>query len=519
MKPFVHIQGPYPLRPDSRSGQFFLYSILLWTLVAAPPLHAQPNTLWTRTVPACQDAVSVAVTPEGDYVAVGNSKGVNSSICLAKVTVLGEVLWQKTISSGGADIGAASMVAARDGGYVIAGARKPDSGSTDGYVVKIDEQGSVVWESILGGDKGDFFAAIAQSADGGYVLAGTTWSFSDTTSGGDVYLVKTNSEGRLAWEQAVDDAYLDRGEAVIETTDGDVVAAGWIQDLPLDPMEYQQLLVRTDAEGSLRWKQRLRSQERPGVSSRAYGVASTATGGFLVAGWADYFIAGAFAFLVETDAEGGFLREQIFIPGGLGDNVLGSDTEIRSIKPTSDGGYVLGGYVAVTRRPFEESDIEMYVAKLDAAGTLQREGLVPGANLEKAEDIVEAPDGGYVLAGKRRDRDNSTNRMYIAKVALDTNTGLETPTDRHPIVPSLKENYPNPFKSQTTIAYRVPRAGPVRLVVYDVLGREVAVLAEGVVPPGRHLVAFDVTDIPSGVYLYRLEAGGYVEARTMALVK
>ena len=519
MKPFVHGQEPSPSRSGRRPGWLFLFGVLVWALAAAPPLYAQPDTLWTRTVPACQEAVSVAITPEGDYVTVGNSKGINSSICLAKVTVLGEVLWQKTINSGGADIGAASMVAARDGGYVIAGARKPDSGSNDGYVVKIDEQGSVVWESILGGDKGDFFATIAQSADGGYVLAGTTWSFSDTTSGGDVYLVKTDGEGRLVWEQAIDDAYRDRGEAVIETTDGDVVAAGWIQELPLDPMEYQQLLVRTDATGTLRWKQRLRSQERPRDSSRAYGLAPTATGGFLVAGWVSNFITSEHVFLVETDAEGGFLREQIFMAGGLGENVLGSSTNVWSIKPTSDGGYVLGGYVSAARRPSSESDNEMYVVKLDAAGTLQREGLVPGASLEEARDIIEAPDGGYVLVGTTRDRGSSVKSMYIAKVAFDTSTGLEAPTEERPVFPSLQENYPNPFKNQTTIAYTVPATGPVRLVVYDVLGREVAVLAEGVVPPGRHLAAFDATDIPSGVYLYRLEAGGYVEARTMALVK
>ena len=78
---------------------------------------------------------------------------------------------------------------------------------------------------------------------------------------------------------------------------------------------------------------------------------------------------------------------------------------------------------------------------------------------------------------------------------------------------------PNPFQNQTTIAYTVPSTGPVRLVIYDVLGREVAVLADGVQAPGRHLVQFEATTIPSGVYFSRLEAGRYVETRLMAVIK
>jgi len=61
--------------------------------------------------------------------------------------------------------------------------------------------------------------------------------------------------------------------------------------------------------------------------------------------------------------------------------------------------------------------------------------------------------------------------------------------------------------------------GPVRLVVYDVLGREVAVLVDEVQPAGAYDVAFDGTDLPSGTYVYRLTAGGQRHAHTMLLAK
>ena len=83
----------------------------------------------------------------------------------------------------------------------------------------------------------------------------------------------------------------------------------------------------------------------------------------------------------------------------------------------------------------------------------------------------------------------------------------------------LDANYPNPFNPTTTIQYALPTSSSVRLAVYDLLGREVAVLADGLRTAGRHTVTFDARTLASGLYLYRLEAGGQVQQRTMVLVK
>ena len=88
-----------------------------------------------------------------------------------------------------------------------------------------------------------------------------------------------------------------------------------------------------------------------------------------------------------------------------------------------------------------------------------------------------------------------------------------------PLVFALEGNHPNPFNPVTTIGYVLPEEAPVKLVVYDVLGREVATLVDGRQEAGRHAVVFDATRLPSGTYVYRLEAAGQVETGRMLLLK
>lgn len=89
-----------------------------------------------------------------------------------------------------------------------------------------------------------------------------------------------------------------------------------------------------------------------------------------------------------------------------------------------------------------------------------------------------------------------------------------------PAVVELAQNYPNPFNPSTQIRYGVPTQSAVRLEVFDVLGRRVAVLADQqAVQPGRHSVTFDATRLASGVYIYRLSVGNKVLTKRMVLIK
>jgi ligand-binding sensor domain-containing protein len=90
------------------------------------------------------------------------------------------------------------------------------------------------------------------------------------------------------------------------------------------------------------------------------------------------------------------------------------------------------------------------------------------------------------------------------------------------VIPSsfkLYQNYPNPFNPMTTIEFEIPEKASVKLIVYDILGREVGKLVDKELEPGRYKVNFDASELSSGVYFYRLEAGKFADVKKMLLVK
>lgn len=84
---------------------------------------------------------------------------------------------------------------------------------------------------------------------------------------------------------------------------------------------------------------------------------------------------------------------------------------------------------------------------------------------------------------------------------------------------TLHQNYPNPFNPETTVRFELPAHGQVRLEVFDILGRRVAVLVDSELSPGNHQIRFDASGLSSGIYLYRLNAGGSILTRKMTLIK
>ncbi len=101
-------------------------------------------------------------------------------------------------------------------------------------------------------------------------------------------------------------------------------------------------------------------------------------------------------------------------------------------------------------------------------------------------------------------------RVLTTDVARDT---------KQPDAFALHQNYPNPFNPSTVIRYALPARSHVVLSVYNMLGQLEATLVEGEKAAGYHEVRFDASGLPSGIYLYRLQAGAFIQTRKLALVR
>ena len=111
------------------------------------------------------------------------------------------------------------------------------------------------------------------------------------------------------------------------------------------------------------------------------------------------------------------------------------------------------------------------------------------------------------------------NDIYIDSVCVRTLTGIIPQTSLIPKTYSLSQNFPNPFNPTTLIKYGIPKQGLVKIVVYDVLGREVSTLINEVKQAGTYEINFNASNLSSGVYFYRITAGDFTDVKKMMLIK
>ncbi len=147
--------------------------------------------------------------------------------------------------------------------------------------------------------------------------------------------------------------------------------------------------------------------------------------------------------------------------------------------------------------------------------------MAPGAEMGVQFGHAVALDDTYLVVGAPEDNEGA---QRAGAVYVYDRSSLNTATEALPEPPSSLfhlANYPNPFRRATTIAFEVPAlaAVPVRLAIYDVLGREVTTLIDQSTEPGRHEVTWTAEDLPSGVYVYRLQIGDRTPTRPMLLIR
>jgi hypothetical protein len=189
------------------------------------------------------DAIQQAA--DGGYIAVGFSDSDDGDVSgnhgeidawLVKLTGSGALEWQKSLGGGGMDNGR-SVQQTADGGYVVIGDSysndgdsKGNHGGKDMWVVKLSDSGALEWQKSLGGGGYEEGYAIQQTADGGFIAVGLTFSNDGDVSGNhgetDAWLVKLTGGGELEWQKSLGGSWLDAAASVQQTADGGFIAVG-----------------------------------------------------------------------------------------------------------------------------------------------------------------------------------------------------------------------------------------------------------------------------------------------------
>lgn len=117
------------------------------------------------------------------------------------------------------------------------------------------------------------------------------------------------------------------------------------------------------------------------------------------------------------------------------------------------------------------------------------------------------------------DMRDGNSEIYYKRDPTGNLVGIQNISNEMPNGFSLEQNYPNPFNPATNIKFNILKAGIVKLIIYDVLGNEVAQLVNGEYNAGTYKVDFDASSLSSGVYIYKIEAEGFNDVKKMMLIK
>lgn len=297
------------------------------------------------------------------------------------------------------------------------------------------------WTRTYGEFESDIPRAMQQTADGGYLLAGTTGSFG--AGSWDFWVLKTDTFGNVEWEKAFGEANLEVLHFAQQTSDGGYFIGGYTT-IQTDPFDLDFWLLKLDTTGEVEWQKRYGGDG----SEIAWSGQQTLDGGYIVAGSSSSFgglwvikldpdgniewektysgfideirqtIDGGYIIAGATELEGNreFLLIKLDSDGDVEWNKThGTDDfdEATSIQQTSDTGYIVAGTTSVT-----SIERDFLLIKLDADGDVEWESSYGTESEETASDVQQTSDQGYIVIG----RSSFSDDMLLLK--LDSNGNL-----------------------------------------------------------------------------------------------
>lgn len=287
-------------------------------------------------------------------------------------------------------------------------------------------QPSVEWQRCLGGSSGEEAFGLTITADGGYVLTGTTSSLDGDVGEiqglADLWVVKLDSSGELIWEQTYGGSSDERGYDIQQTMDGGFIICGSTSsedgDITVSYGAGDIWVLKLDSLGLLEWQRSIGGS----ASDAAYGIRQLFDGSYMLTGWTfsnDGTITGNHggrdALLAHLSAEGEVLGA--YCIGGEGNDGA------RSMELTSDGAVVLAGWSNTNTFPDEGifGADELWVVKLDLDGIVQWEQFIGGDGDDQGYKVIESSTGELIVVGQHNslNADGTAWQTDAWVVALD----------------------------------------------------------------------------------------------------
>jgi hypothetical protein len=294
----------------------------------------------------------------------------------------------------------------------------------------------IEWQKCYGGSIADGAKSIQQTIDGGYIIAGETYSNDGDVSGNhdttgsyyDFWILKINSIGSIQWQKCFGGSSYDKANSIRQTYDGGYIVAGSTgsHDGDVDgnndtvSFHYDFWIIKLDSIGAIQWKKCFGGSSKDEANS----IRQTYDGGYIVAGSTsshDGDVNGNHdsisyhddAWIIKLDSVGGIQWKKCF--GGS------NDDEAWSIQQTLDSGYIYTGTTFSNNGDVSGNHgfSDCWVCKLNSAGNIQWEKCLGGSNLDNARSIQQTIDGGYIIAGNTQSNDgdvsgnhNSTGQFF-----------------------------------------------------------------------------------------------------------
>jgi hypothetical protein len=453
--------------------------IALLVLALSAPGSARS---WQRTYggSGVDVANSVAQTRDSGFIVTGytTSRGAgHKDVYLLKTNVLGDTEWSRVYGGANDDIGW-SVAQTYDGGYIIAGETYSfGAGQNDVYLIRTDASGDTQWTRTYGYSFFDAGYSVRQTLDSGFIVAGYTFG----NNLYDVYLLKTNSQGDTLWTATFGDVNNDMGYCVRQTPDQAYIVTGYHSP---DQNHSDIYLVRFDATGHEVWARSCLAS----AHSAGYAVMQTPDG-YIVAGFSGALTAEDMQ-LVKTDTGGE--NPQNFSFGGPGTE-LAYDARL-----LPDGGCIIVG----TTSSFGSGSNDVYLVRTDSLEDSLWTRTYGGARDDQGTSVSPCFDGGYIVAGWTRSFSVESTDVLLVKTDNLGRIGIEEePLARTALSPALSVR-PNPFVSFASVRGHEQE----RVALYDVSCRRVGEFRGDRIGEG----------LPAGVYFLRLESH---PARVQRVVK